>query len=990
MTALCSSSESAIIFDPGSKLERRLEVLGSVATRHPTAEIHRVYSLYFGGATSFGYEPALAEVDAGRLWLRSGLTLLDLYVPDVPLDPAVERYCALKLQAAKRSRLEREAEVAIYAETAVTGTSKSLLIDSLKKALSDLPTPSDGEAELSDYERRVHDISGFYQETHRFFATVHRSVNLIQLETAVIDGRLHALQEEENFQSASQAYLTRISASYPSLQDLIRPIAIGIRASKVGMHILAKAIKVKAARGQSPIAVRTVDDFVTFPSVVRLRHMIDYQNTLAASISSRSGSQTLLALEACKLLRNADCRFEMIGGQVGRAYQTMIALWLADQNTNRRAEQVTQSLYRERKVQYEDLPDAEREAKELLAMFPQYEVWDAEDDDSLVTEVGQQQDLPSSSTFLTHADVIRLYQLHLQLFQDDVDRTHSFEAARIDAVAQAVQEHPDAFSSALDSQSAPLRVAMLAQRRTAGSIKANAEEYNFYNSPNLPEMAKVLDFLGRLDKRVRVILEEFPDQMVLQHLLDRCDNIRAIGATSPVARILAAMEQLLTHTEDWQAYANRDNTLKPFQEEIIQMIISWRRLELSGWTHLLNQEARSYESDTAEWWFRLYQLLILGTVGDEDEPQATDGVKRDHMAQALPLLLDYLASSTMGRFSSRLRLLRSFRTLIARTPELEGRDSMQRTARILASVLRRFGQFESKIEDFIRQKRQPLDKAITDFVKLATWKDINIESMRASARKTHAQLYKSIRNFREILKQPISVVLQAGPPAITDEAEDAYQHEASVATDSPVLPNSRRPEAIDSVPLHLIQLDKTYKKFSGVMKADHASSIDEAYIDLDDLVDEIRETSKALQEETPSSLTEENKKLVGNLQARKRKAFADLLKALRGLGFSAKNRADQLANQSSSAWLCNLPGLVEESMDCIPEIRGLLQSAESYHHRLDILLPDMRESLRNHSEDFVTQDLQRAHGFADNVFAAALKYRSRCVMQCDRLCLMTS
>jgi midasin len=219
--------------------------------------------------------------------------------------------------------------------------------------------------------------------------------------------------------------------------------------------------------------------------------------------------------------------------------------------------------------------------------------------------------------------------------------------------------------------------------------------------------------------------------------------------------------------------------------------------------------------------------------------------------------------------------------------------------------------------------------------------------------------------------------------------EDLYPQQPVVSPVSSVLADSHRPESVNPVPLHLIQLDKTYKKFCGVMEADRPSSLDEAYMELDDLVEEIRETSKALQDETPSSLTDENKKIVGNLQARKRKAFADLLKALRGLGFSAKNRADQLANQSSSAWLCNLPGLLEESKQCIPEIQSLLRNSESYHHRLDILLPDMRESLRNHSEDFVTQDLQRAHGFADNVFGTALNYRSRFVCYWFSIALAT-
>lgn len=969
----CSQPELATILNPDQPLLARLMPLRNIASRHPNPAVGDVFAAYFGVADLADPIGRQEGVRAGSMWLHTALTLLDLYVPDVPLDPSVEQYCKVKLRACRASRLEAEADVAEHVAQVRTGTAQSPVLEKIQAAIRALPDLAESQSDALRYRERAVQLSAFYQETHRFFANVHRSSNLLAMKQAIIEGRTHALQEEENYQSASQAYLNRLSASYGSLQDLIGPITVGIRAAKLGLYLVAKNYKTKAAQAQQKNVMRTIEYLSPFPIVKVAGSLIDLQNAMGADISARSGSQALLAIEVCAVLKSAGSRFDLIGPRLSRAYQTMIALWIADQNANRRAEQVEESLYRERKVQYEDLPDAEREAKELLAMFPQYDDWEEDGD----IESSGEENRSSSSTLLSHDHVVRLYQLHLQIFQDEAYSAEAFDTSRISHLAHLIEENPAAFSAELDAISITTQIAILAQRQAEDRTTVNSKTYNFYTSPNLPEIFKVLDLLIRMETRIKITLEEYPDQMVLQHLLDRCANIRSIGAGTPVARMLSAIEQLLTHTEDWQAYANKENSLKTFQEEIIHLIISWRRLELAGWTHLLDQEAASYELDTAEWWFRLFQLLIVGAVGSDSESAIAGPGDQDHVSKALPLIMDYLSSSTLGRFESRLRLLKSFTSLIRNSPELNSRDSMQKTILSLEGIIRRFGQFESKVRESISQRRQPLDKAIADFVKLATWKDVNIESMRASARKTHAQLYKSIRAFRDVLKQPASTVLQLGPPSISDVQPDQAPFGPDVSTSGVSPDHVARPEILAPAPDHLAELDKTFQKFVHVTSRDDGPGLDRTFDDLDDLVTEVQENVKALQDETPSTLTEENKKAVGNLQARKRKAFADLLKALRNLGFSAKNRADQLARQTSVAWLSSLPGLSIDSPACQPEIRELLTSAESYHQSLDILLPVMRESLRGHSEDFVTQDLQRAHGFADNIFAASLKHRSR-------------
>lgn len=922
--------------------------------RHPVPAVRDAFARYFGSREQG--EEDVEEFTAGRLWLRAACLLNELYIPDVPLDPAIEQYCHNQLKRCEAERLEAELDIAQVEQELVLGVSDGLIVRQLKKAIADLPRVTEDTRE--EYGSRLQAVSSFYQETHRFFAHVHLTSKLLEMESRAITLSAEALQEADNFQIASQSYLSRLKTTYASLKDLTLPIQVGIQAAKYGILMTTDAARRKIASINHANIIETVDTVASFPSAPYMSSLVHLQNTMGSNISATSASQVLLALEAASAIKAAGGEIDSLVTAVNRSYQILLALWLADEKTALRSEQVGESLYRERKTDHDAIPDAEREAQELLAMFPQFESWEAQEDEASEENL-------QNNTLLNRDYIVRAYSIHLELFDSQLRDVHSFDRATATTLMTCLKTHPDMFSDALDPRALLSRLSILAQRHTQEADPSQADSYNFYLSENIPQMKKVLDLLARMQVHLNAVLEEFPDQMVIQHLLDRCDNIRSITATSPVARMLSALEQLLTHTEDWQAYANKSNSLAAFQEEIIQLIISWRRLELLGWSRLLDQEAESYRSETADWWFRMYQLLIMGTADESDEELS------GYIAKTIPLLFDFLESSTLGRFSSRLQLLRSFQTLIRRSPELRSRVVLQKAARMLESILCRFGQFESRVNDSIVQQRQPLDKAISDFVKLATWKDVNIEAMRASARKTHAHLYKSIHKFRDVLKQPISLVLQQELPTVADQQDDATCP-ISVTQKSCTLTVDSR----EDISGPLLNLAATHEKFKTVMQDKVVlESLGESSVQLNDLAIEIVDTVAALQQETPNSLTEENKKAVGNLQSRKRKAFSELLKALRDFGFSAKLRADQMGRQTSVEWLCDLEGLFEHKTSYPAEVSRILQEVESYHHRFDLMLPAMRESLRNHNEDFVTQDLQRAHGFAENIFSHCLKQR---------------
>ena len=104
---------------------------------------------------------------------------------------------------------------------------------------------------------------------------------------------------------------------------------------------------------------------------------------------------------------------------------------------------------------------------------------------------------------------------------------------------------------------------------------------------------------------------------------------------SPLAKLLSAIEHLLGNIDDWEMYANRENTLKAHQQNLTALIVSWRRLELSCWQTLLDSQALSFAQAISEWWFRLYDACVRGAL----DAATSEDALAEFLVKLLPLHL---------------------------------------------------------------------------------------------------------------------------------------------------------------------------------------------------------------------------------------------------------------------------------------------------------------------------------------------------------------
>lgn len=906
--------------------------------------------------------PALAEAQreqsltaAGHLWNGLSRFILDLFVTNVPIDPGVRRVLLGEVVASQLALAEEELDVVRQSEDTIKGVSDSKRATTLTERIAALTEEQDNLGPTIDRPTNAARLGHLFNEVFSFLGDVFSDKGAASLVNALAQDQSNAAAREDAFQLASGAFVQRITANYTDLEDLSQPIATAILFSKLGMRCLARALELRDAA--PPAAVTPI---VSFPAVASLPVLQSLPVPKGEPSAQGIRTDLLITLAHARDAVQPEQRVAHIPGLVS-GLDRLYATWSAIRLREAQEKQEEESLYRVRKTDIEVLSDEELEEKEFAQLFPTF------DGDDLEEKKVEEEEEPAhkNKAKFNSPQISAFHALVVGSFgAKNSSALNGTLKAAIDDVLALFKA--DAFKDDLDANSLAFQVTTLHRRHA--DIKTASAKSNFYFSPNEFEVRKANAILDRLRTRLDELVAEWPDQMVLQHIRERVLRILNLDVRSPIAKVLAALESLLLHTDDWEPYANRDNSLKNFQLEFSSLIVAWRRLELASWVRLLDDQADLYVVPDEEFTLRLYGALIHGTVGAEEVDK--------YLETALPVVSQYITHATLGQYEYRLGVLSAFQRMATElvAADATGAAALAKIASLLHNVIANARLFAPNVAESLQRQRKIIDGAVKDYVKLASWKDINVFALKASAQKSHRQLHKNIRKFREVLMQPVApIMMDMNSVCPQDSATTVAAVRTNLFEVTPLNAAAvvTRTEVSPAVPSILAKLDETLARYTTVhTRAREAVNATESE-QLESMAINIIESAEDLRKATPATLTKENTKIVNNLTSRKRKAFADLLKSLRASGFSQSVPADKLARQQSTTWLAGMQGLAATDLPVSFDVAAVTKVAD-YSHRQAVLMTALRAAFNGHSPDIASQDLARGIGFCESLFNAAL------------------
>ena len=914
--------------------------------------------------------------NVGLGWISLSRFFLNLYIPDTPLDPAALQSFRSEFWGAELASLSHELELEVNLERRISGNTANGTINYLNEQIRHVRERAHKLPHLPRMAGRdIFRLREFWSEVSHFMLKVIPEARLNHLIDSFSANNPEAAASEHVIQESIGRFYQRLERAYPEFDDISRPLRSALLYIRLGLRLVAHASGCHETEAIEELS-RALS---AFPSVRGAPALIDADirgDLRAVETSPFKSVLLVLTAVAFEVELGIDPRIAAIES----VYERASRLWLIDQKKQEEADVASQSLYRTAGVTHSAINESELEEEDFLALFPDYESLFNSDpnEESSPSHISRQSFPPDRS----YASSLML--LHLRIMSPgshSLDPQTHLSDLRAALLPSILDKYQKSLPETLDDHGFIHQVSLLSaclRNLNHSNDMETVRPYNFYVDTNVPEIRRAATVVESLKQGLDSLIQEWPDQMVLQHLKDRCTQILSLSVQSPVAKVLTLIEQLLLQTDDWEMYSSQATTLKKHRSAITDLVIFWRRLELSSWRGLLRTQAIAFEEGMSEWWFRLYNAVVRGLLDIVDR-SCLDSLD-DYLDQLIPLLDGFLKSSPLGQFSQRLDLLRSFgpflHHLILTKSESAG-EPIRRVQRIIHSTQAYYSQFVSSITSSLTSQEKAVSEEIQSFIKIASWKDVNVQALKASAKKTHHQLYKAIRKYRDILRQPVDNLLRPVPVSDTEVVSDARL---------PLPQSSRQTNAVDSTglighvtpgngPAHLRDLSKTYMRFDSLI-----TSRIEVFIksrpshDLDSLMEQMTSTAKELASvNLPVGATAERReKLWKGLLVRKRKAWSDFAKEFKRIGLATKVQSTILLQQKNDRWLREQPFPVIGA-DSFADV----QNAEKHFVRLQGLLPMLRATLVDHHSDVSTRELQRSIMLLESALSMSLSCRSK-------------
>ena len=907
------------------------------------------------------HDTSLREI--GLAWIAFSKLVIKAYVPNIPLDPLAAQSCTTRFWKAAEEQTQSQLNLHVRHEKRLSGNTSNVVIRFLEVQLHDIKERLAAASTNRHWNRETERLGIYWTEVSKFVSQVLLTFN--DYSAPPIDPIPRELiQREGIFQGSLSGFCHRLETVYPEYNDISTPIIWAILHMKLGVRLAL------ARTPSNPRLIALSKALISVPSILEASNLVE----TTISHQSSSPASLHLGLSAIALEVSAGVDRRSLSLHTIKAYDHLVGLWLAGREKEEKDRASATSLYRTKKC-----PSSEEEEEaEFLTLFPDFSDSGGDDDGSPQTPPPPSL-TPSGEEFL---------QVHRALVGSSSDIGFSFiKSLSRGYFAGLLRDNLAHLDYSLDGVGIVYQSLLL--RNRLDWLLLPGDNGEFYHGSNAYEASRVTPIVQSLRDRVSQLITEWPDQMVLHHLLDSCDMVLALPLTNSLPRILASLERLLLQTEDWEMYANRGNTLEKFRQDLTELIVNWRRLELACWRSLLATERTNFISGVADWWFQLYETIIRGPFAAAEQSLSDDSAFSQYMDSVVPLVDQFMHTSPLGQFAVRIQLLHSFERhlhMLSQQDEVSGHADFKRVARILHHIRNHYLQFSANVEERFSRDRATQEGEIFGFIKLASWRDTNVHALQQSARKTHHQLYKSIRKFREILRQPVTDLLgvigpsdpERTPTAIENllAPKDGKSWNGSFPEDPVWSANTKRFSGID----------QTFARFNRLLSRDLLEFITNSSPQhIDQLAVDLILTSEDLSRETvPSSLPREKRqKGFKALLVRKKKAFSDYMKELKRGGLSSNVKPEVLSQNRSQRWIREQPIISVPSHCTAWSTKG-----EDYFYRVVSLLGEVRLAAGKHHQDLTSSEYQRAMGLLESVFSNSLVSRSRWVevhFDCDSL-----
>jgi len=966
--------------------------------------------------------------EMGQAWISTGLLLVMVIIPKFPVDPAAEVIVEKFLLEQLVKYYENEIYTQKKIEKINKGDSKSIVIQKLEDQLVK------ARAKLSELLLKVPlrpkktMILSIFQDLEQLSKTLLNESQLLEIVRNLGSDESY-LQRESLLQSNLFNFIERMKSNYPKYMDLLKPIFIAIYQIKYGLKLISGTV-VREGNDQDINAI--VGNLMNFgqcdlwlksiPSSLSQLDQIKRSLKIKKSLEDDKIDLYIELLNTFIARLNHQVKISGITApyynQINLIYMELSRIITLIEEKEREKIKEEEELFKYKTKENDVMIDKNEEEEEFNELFPDY-YEDFEDVTSTALDDGSKKPVTepkeSKKSLLSKSRLGRIEEIAskivesqryfmIQNYTEDVSEEYNAFVKSYDMASKIIKETSPFLSDEIDSTCYHGNLVMIHQTKRRINGDRQVKNYNFYKDENIIEVSKSIPILIEMENKLHELLQRWPGHSVLLQLSTICKRIALFPITSPVIKILTGLEILIQKCDEWEAYASKEVSIKAEMNKVIELIVEWRKYELKLWWDLLEIQDKEFAEKASKLWFYLYKL-ILEPINKCNELNVE--LKLEEYEEIYSGILNgvdqFIRNSSLGEFDSRLDMIYQFYLQI--TKYHQSNNMFITIANILWNIHEYYTQFKEGIDEFLKTSRKPIEKELKNYVRIAKWKDVNIYALKESAKRTHYQLNKFIKKYKEILNTSIYTKIVEAQTKYTSNQEpkvntslgsyrsarDYFEsHNVKLVSSLEVSNDETRiaevekqienKERLAQVPLILKKMKSINREFLRTgLYTKKANIIEEL---CETIVERLKEFKK--QNETLSDDAKDEKawKLQKSLR---KKALADLFNQFKKMGLRLRD-VKYFENQKKTDYIFKLNHTVDQTFKLIhassaktglfKHIENMINQSNDRYYKFIAYISLLRSLAHEASPDLSALDVQRSLSSEEHMLYMILQQRT--------------